>query len=501
MPTDLRVSNISKIYPGCIANDKVSLQFKSGKIYALLGENGAGKSTLVKILSGVISPDNGEVFLNEKSLKLNSPLDAKKNKIGMVFQHFNLFETLSVFENLSIDTNEDNKNLRVKINDILKKYNFSIDLDIPVLNLSAGQKQKVEIIRCLLRNPKVLIMDEPTSVLTEQETDELFISLKKFCDEGILIIYITHKLKEVLSLCDEVAVMRKGKVVSVSQTGDEKIETLANKMVGQKLSKIKKKNNNLKNKDEIFKVKHLNFYSNDPFETNLENINFSVKKGECLGIAGISGNGQNELFQILSGEIITSNTSIIFRNKEIAQLNPKQRREYLMAFSPEDRISQAAVPELKIYENVALNNFKSSNFFEKGLVNEKKIKEHSKKILTDFSVNTDNVELKSQFLSGGNLQKLILGRELITAPELLICYNPTWGLDVGAINYIHETLLKINDQEKSTILISTDTEELLKLSDRIAVIYKGKLSRIMPSEEVTPEKLGVLMGGGSIDKN
>ena len=501
MPTDLRVSNISKIYPGCIANDKVSLQFKSGKIYALLGENGAGKSTLVKILSGVISPDNGEVFLNEKSLKLNSPLDAKKNKIGMVFQHFNLFETLSVFENLSIDTNEDNKNLRVKINDILKKYNFSIDLDIPVLNLSAGQKQKVEIIRCLLRNPKVLIMDEPTSVLTEQETDELFISLKKFCDEGILIIYITHKLKEVLSLCDEVAVMRKGKVVSVSQTGDEKIETLANKMVGQKLAKIKKKNNNLKNKDEIFKVKHLNFYSNDPFETNLENINFSVKKGECLGIAGISGNGQNELFQILSGEIITSNTSIIFRNKEIAQLNPKQRREYLMAFSPEDRISQAAVPELKIYENVALNNFKSSNFFEKGLVNEKKIKEHSKKILTDFSVNTDNVELKSQFLSGGNLQKLILGRELITAPELLICYNPTWGLDVGAINYIHETLLKINDQEKSTILISTDTEELLKLSDKIAVIYKGKLSRIMPSEEVTAEKLGVLMGGGSIDKN
>jgi simple sugar transport system ATP-binding protein len=342
-------------------------------------------------------------------------------------------------------------------------------------------------------------MDEPTSVLTEQETEELFISLKKFCDEGILIIYITHKLKEVLSLCDEVAVMRKGKVVSVSQTQNEKVETLANKMVGQKLAKIKKKINISKNKDEIFKVKHLNFYSDDPFETNLVNLNFSVKKGECLGIAGISGNGQNELFQILSGEIITPDTSIIFRNKEIAKLNPKQRREYLMAFSPEDRISQAAVPELKIYENVALNNFKSSNFFEKGLVNEKKIKEHSKKILSDFSVNTDNVELKSQFLSGGNLQKLILGRELITAPELLICYNPTWGLDVGAINYIHETLIKINDQEKSTILISTDTEELLKLSDRIAVIYKGKLSKIMPSEEVTPEKLGVLMGGGSID--
>ena len=499
MATDLRISNISKIYPGCVANDNVSLQFKSGKIYALLGENGAGKSTLVKILSGVISPDNGEVFLNEKNLKLSSPLDAKKNKIGMVFQHFNLFETLSVFENLSIDATEDNKSLRVRINEILKNYNFSIDLDVPVLNLSAGQKQKVEIIRCLLRSPKVLIMDEPTSVLTEQETEELFISLKKFCDEGILIIYITHKLKEVLSLCDEVAVMRKGKVVSVSQTQNEKVETLAKKMVGQKLVEIKKKINISKNKDEIFKVKHLNFYSDDPFETNLVNLNFSVKKGECLGIAGISGNGQNELFQILSGEIITSNTSIIFRNKEIAKLNPKQRREYLMAFSPEDRISQAAVPELKIYENVALNNFKSSNFFQKGLVNERKIKEHSKKILSDFSVNTDNVELKSQFLSGGNLQKLILGRELITAPELLICYNPTWGLDVGAINYIHETLIKINDQEKSTILISTDTEELLKLSDRIAVIYKGKLSKIMPSEEVTPEKLGVLMGGGSID--
>ena len=499
MKTDLKISNISKIYPNCIANDNISLQFKSGKIYALLGENGAGKSTLVKILSGIIRPDSGEVFLNKIKIKLNSPIDAKKNKIGMVFQHFNLFETLSVFENLSIVSNEDNKDLKVRIYEILKKYNFSIDLDVPVLNLSAGQKQKVEILRCLLKSPKVIIMDEPTSVLTEQETGELFTSLKKFCEEGILIIYITHKLKEVLSLCDEVAVMRKGKVVSVSQTKNEKLETLANKMVGQKLSKINKKINNFKIKDEIFKVKNLNFYSDDPFETNLFNINFSVKKGECLGIAGISGNGQNELFQILSGEIITPDTSIVFRDKEIAKLNPKQRREYLMAFSPEDRISQAAVPELKIYENVALNNFKSSNFFVNGLVNEKKIKEHSKKILSDSSVNTDNVELRSQFLSGGNLQKLILGRELITAPELLICYNPTWGLDVGAINYIHETLIKINHQEKSTILISTDTEELLKLSDRIAVIYKGKLSKFMTSDEVTPERLGVLMGGGSVD--
>ena len=499
MKTDLKISNISKIYPNCIANDNISLQFKSGKIYALLGENGAGKSTLVKILSGIIRPDSGEVFLNKIKIKLNSPIDAKKNKIGMVFQHFNLFETLSVFENLSIVSNEDNKDLKIRIYEILKKYNFSIDLDVPVLNLSAGLKQKVEILRCLLKSPKVIIMDEPTSVLTEQETGELFTSLKKFCEEGILIIYITHKLKEVLSLCDEVAVMRKGKVVSVSQTKNEKLETLANKMVGQKLSKINKKINNFKIKDEIFKVKNLNFYSDDPFETNLFNINFSVKKGECLGIAGISGNGQNELFQILSGEIITPDTSIVFRDKEIAKLNPKQRREYLMAFSPEDRISQAAVPELKIYENVALNNFKSSNFFVNGLVNEKKIKEHSKKILSDFSVNTDNVELRSQFLSGGNLQKLILGRELITAPELLICYNPTWGLDVGAINYIHETLIKINHQEKSTILISTDTEELLKLSDRIAVIYKGKLSKFMTSDEVTPERLGVLMGGGSVD--
>ena len=499
MNTKLKVSEISKIYPGCIANDKVSLEFGSGKIYALLGENGAGKSTLVKILSGVVKPDEGEVFLNNESIKLNSPLDAKKNNIGMVFQHFNLFETLSVFENLSIDSDKKDEDLRVLVNDILKKYNFQIDLDIPVLNLSAGQKQKVEIIRCLIRNPKVLIMDEPTSVLTEQETDDLFISLKQFSKDGILIIYITHKLKEVLSLCDEVAVMRKGKVVSVSNTIDEKIESLANKMVGENLNTIKKKINNFKNSEEILKISNLNFKSDDPYETNLNDLNLSLKKGECLGIAGISGNGQNELFQILSGEIITEGTSIMFRNKEIGKLNPRERREYLMAFSPEDRISQAAVPELKIYENVALNNFKSSNFFEKGLVNEKKIKEHSKKILSNFSVNTDNVELKSQFLSGGNLQKLIIGRELITSPELLVCFNPTWGLDVGAINYIHETLIQINEQGKSSILISTDNDELLKLSDRICVIYKGKLSKIMNADTVTAEKLGILMGGGSID--
>ena len=496
MNTNLKISNITKIYPGCVANDNVSLEFNSGKIYALLGENGAGKSTLVKILSGVIIPDEGKIYLNENNLKLNSPLDAKKNDIGMVFQHFNLFETLSVFENLIIDSDEQRESLREKIDAIMKKYNFLIDLDIPVLNLSAGQKQKVEIIRCLIRNPKVLIMDEPTSVLTEQETSELFLSLKKFSEEGILIIYITHKLKEVMQLCDEVAVMRRGKLVSVSEIKNENIESLANKMVGQNLKTIKKKKAKTSS-DQLIKITNLNFTSEDPFETNLMDINFSVNRGECLGIAGISGNGQSELFQVLSGEIISQKNSIEFNNNYIGDLSPQERREYLMAFSPEDRLEQAAIPQMKIFENVALNNFKSSNFFNNGLINENKIKEHSKKIISDFNVNTDNIELKSQFLSGGNLQKLIIGRELITSPDLLICFNPTWGLDVGAINYIHETLIKINEQNKSIILISTDTDELLKLSDKISVIHKGKLSKIMNAEEVTSEKLGILMGGAN----
>ena len=315
MNTNLKVSKITKIYPGCIANKNISLEFNSGKIYALLGENGAGKSTLVKILSGVIMPDEGEIFLNNKPLKLSSPIDAKKNNIGMVFQHFNLFETLSVFENLIIDSNETRENLRKKIISIMEKYNFSIDLDIPVLNLSAGQKQKVEIIRCLIRSPEVLIMDEPTSVLTEQETIELFTSLKQFSEEGILIIYITHKLKEVMSLCDEVAVMRKGELVSVSKIVDEKIETLANKMVGQNLKTIKKKKLSTASSDQLIKITNLNFKSEDPFETNLEEINFTVNRGECLGIAGISGNGQSELFQVLSGEIILSAIKILNKDE------------------------------------------------------------------------------------------------------------------------------------------------------------------------------------------
>ena len=496
MNTNLKISNVTKIYPGCVANDNVSLEFNSGKIYALLGENGAGKSTLVKILSGVIIPDEGKIYLNENNLKLNSPLDAKKNDIGMVFQHFNLFETLSVFENLIIDSDEQREGLREKIDSIMRKYNFSIDLDIPVLNLSAGQKQKVEIIRCLIRSPKVLIMDEPTSVLTEQETSELFLSLKKFSEEGILIIYITHKLKEVMELCDEVAVMRRGKLVSVSEIKTENIESLANKMVGQNLKTIKKKKEKTSS-NQLINISNLNFISEDPFETNLIDINFSVNRGECLGIAGISGNGQSELFQVLSGEIISDKNSIEFNKNYIGDLNPQERREYLMAFSPEDRLEQAAIPQMAIFENVALNNYKSSNFFNNGLINENKIKEHSKKIISDFNVNTDNIELKSQFLSGGNLQKLIIGRELITSPDLLICFNPTWGLDVGAINYIHETLIKINEQNKSIILISTDTDELLKLSDKISVIHKGKLSKIMDADEVTSEKLGILMGGGN----
>ena len=292
MNTNLKISNVTKIYPGCIANDNVSLEFNSGKIYALLGENGAGKSTLVKILSGVIKQDKGEIFLNRNILKLNSPLDAKKNDIGMVFQHFNLFETLSVFENLIIDSNETKETLREKIESIMNKYNFLINLDVPVLNLSAGQKQKVEIIRCLIRSPKVLIMDEPTSVLTEQETSELFFSLKKFSEEGILIIYITHKLKEVIQLCDEVAVMRKGKLVSISEIKNENIESLANKMVGQNLKTIKKKKVK-KSTGQLIKITNLNFISEDPFETNLNNINFSANRGECLGIAGRPGNGQS----------------------------------------------------------------------------------------------------------------------------------------------------------------------------------------------------------------
>ena len=496
MNTNLKISNVTKIYPGCVANDNVSLEFNSGKIYALLGENGAGKSTLVKILSGVVIPDEGKIYLNKNILELNSPSDAKKNDIGMVFQHFNLFETLSVFENLIIDSDEQRENLKEKIDTIMKKYNFSVDLDVPVLNLSAGQKQKVEIIRCLIRSTKVLIMDEPTSVLTEQETSELFFSLKKFSEEGILIIYITHKLKEVMQLCDEVAVMRRGKLVSVSQINNENIESLANKMVGQDLKTIKKKKENTSS-EQLIKITNLNFTSEDPFETNLMDINFSVNRGECLGIAGISGNGQSELFQVLSGEIISDKNCIEFNNNYIGDLNPQERREYLMAFSPEDRLEQAAIPQMKIFENVALNNFNSSNFFNNGLINENKIKEHSKKIISDFNVNTDNIELKSQFLSGGNLQKLIIGRELITSPDLLICFNPTWGLDVGAINYIHETLIKINEQNKSIILISTDTDELLKLSDKISVIHKGKLSKIMNAEEVTSEKLGILMGGAN----
>ena len=495
METSLKISNISKAYPDCLANDNINLELKSGKIYALLGENGAGKSTLVKILFGIIQPDKGKIFLNNKILKLNSPRDAKKNKISMVFQHFSLFETLSVLENLILDSSEPKKSLENKIQDIINKYNFNIDLYTPVLNLSAGQKQKVEIIRCLIKNPDVLIMDEPTSVLTDQETKELFISLKKFSKEGILIIYITHKLKEVITLCDEVAVMRKGKLISISKVSNEKIESLASKMIGQNLKIVRKKRLEEKSNDQLIKIVNLNYKSTNPFEVNIKDINFEVNRGECLGIAGISGNGQSELFQMLSGEITSENNSIVFDNRSIGKLNPQERRKYLIAFSPEDRLTHAAIPQMKIFENVALNNFKSSDFFKGGLINEKKIKDHSQRILTKFSVNTENVELKTQFLSGGNLQKLLIGRELITSPNLLICFNPTWGLDVGAIHYIHETLIKINDQNKSIILISTDTEELFRLSDKICAINKGRISKVFKTTDVSTEKLGLLMGG------
>jgi simple sugar transport system ATP-binding protein len=266
-------------------------------------------------------------------------------------------------------------------------------------------------------------------------------------------------------------------------------------MIGQNLKIVRKKRLEEKSNDQLIKIVNLNYKSTNPFEVNIKDINFEVNRGECLGIAGISGNGQSELFQMLSGEITSENNSIVFDNRPIGKLNPQERRKYLIAFSPEDRLTHASIPQMKIFENVALNNFKSSDFFKGGLINEKKIKDHSQRILTKFSVNTENVELKTQFLSGGNLQKLLIGRELITSPNLLICFNPTWGLDVGAIHYIHETLIKINDQNKSIILISTDTEELFMLSDKICAINKGRISKVFKTTDVSTEKLGLLMGG------
>jgi len=397
----IKFNNITKRFPRVIANNDVSFDIKKSSVHALLGENGAGKSTLVKVLYGLLAADEGTITFNDQELNISSPSEARNKGIGMVFQHFSLFESLTVRDNLilGIDKKISYSDLKDQLENISSKYNLPLDLDAPITSLSAGEKQRVEIVRILLQDPQLLIMDEPTSVLTPQEVENLFVTLNALVKEGRTILYITHKLEEVIALCNDVTIMRNGKVIDSCSTDNQTAKSLATKMLGEKLEDLKTDYSHIKN-EISFSSKNISCSFNDPFFTDLKNISFDVNVGEIFGIAGVAGNGQSELMDILVGE----NTSIdsgelIFNNKNIEYLGPQKRRDLSMAFVPENRLGHSAVPELTLSENVLLSQFPNNKFSKNGILNRNSIEDYATKVIKNFNVVTPGSDAKASSLS------------------------------------------------------------------------------------------------------
>ena len=493
----IKFNNITKKFPRVIANNKVSFNINKSSVHALLGENGAGKSTLVKILYGLLEPDDGNINFNNEILKINSPSEARKKGIGMIFQHFSLFESLTVRENLilGIEENISYLKLQEQLEDISSKYNLPLDLNAPIISLSAGEKQRVEIVRILLQDPQILIMDEPTSVLTPQEVESLFKTLKALVKEERTILYITHKLEEVITLCSEVTIMRNGEVIDSCSTEHQTAESLATKMLGQKLEELKTDYTYI-NDFVNFKANNISCSFNDPFFTDLKNISFEVKEGEIFGIAGVAGNGQSELMDILIGENCSIDSGeIIFKKTNIESFNPQKRRDLSIAFVPENRLGHSAVPQLTLLENILLSQFPNNNFSNTGILNNKAIEDHTTQVINNFNIVTPGSDVKASSLSGGNLQKFVIGREILSKPKLLIISHPTWGIDAGAEYSIRQSLINLAKNGTSIIVLSQDLDELIEITHRMAVIFDGNLSESFITKEIDITKLGLLMGG------
>ena len=495
----LLLDGVTKSYPGCLANDNISIDVKAGSIHAILGENGAGKSTLMKIIYGVVKPDSGKLFWEGQETTINAPVNARKLGIGMVFQHFSLFQTLSVVENIALgldqQSSSDMDRLAKRIVEVSTKYGMPLEPHRLVHTLSTGERQRVEIVRCLIQDIKLLILDEPTSVLTPQEVDSLFDTLRQLADEGSSILFISHKLKEIQSLCDSATVLRAGRVSGSCVPRDESTNSMARMMVGDETQIGSEYPNAKCDMPDFLSVNQLNVASTDIFGVDLKNICFSTKRGEILGIAGVAGNGQSELLSVLSGEIQLKGFNIItFPDADLTQSNPMQRRAYGMGFVPEDRLGHGAVPDMSLRDNALLTGF-LQGLISRGFVNQSAADNFSNSIIDQFDVKCGGNSSLAKSLSGGNLQKFIIGREILQTPKCLIAAHPTWGVDVGAATSIHKALIALRDQGASILIISEDIDELFTISDRMCALFDGQLSPIKPTKETSIEEVGSWMAG------
>ncbi len=498
----LCMRGIVKRYPGALANDRVDLTVARGEIHALLGENGAGKSTLVKIVYGAVRPDAGEMRWCGKRVEVSSPNAARALGIGMVFQHFSLFEGLTVAENLMLGMSEkrSRKQLQRDLAEISARYGLPLDPDRHVSDLSLGERQRVEIVRCLMQSPKLLIMDEPTSVLTPQEVSRLFDTLRLLAAQGCSILYISHKLKEIRALCSAATVMRGGRVVAHCDPREETTSRLAELMIGDKLAEPRKRGDQGRAPERCLAVTRLTLASDRKFGTDLKAISFSVSKGQILGIAGVAGNGQTELMDALSGEVLAGKPeTIAIGGVPAGHMPPSERRELGGCFVPEERNGHAAVPGMTLSENALLSGFVRKALVQLGIIRKRKATAFADHVIARFDVRTSGASAEARSLSGGNLQKFVVGREVLQDPSLLVVSQPTWGVDAGAAAAIHAALVALAEAGTAVVVISQDLDEIFALCDTIAVIAEGALSDVRPIAGTTVAQIGLLMGGAEGD--
>jgi general nucleoside transport system ATP-binding protein len=497
----LELKGIVKSFPGCLANDRVDLKITAGEIQALLGENGAGKSTLVKIIYGVQQADAGEIRWRGRPTRIPSPNFARRLGIGMVFQHFSLFEALTVTENiaLAIDDPALRRDLKPRILKVSNAYGLPLDPDRVVHDLSVGERQRIEIVRCLLQDPKLLIMDEPTSVLTPQEVTKLFETLRRLAREGCAILYISHKLEEIKALCERATIMRLGRVVAECDPRVETAQHLAELMIGAELKVPVHGRQPQDGAPVRLEVRGLSLASDQQFGTDLKDISFTVAEGEILGIGGIAGNGQNELMAALSGEAAAVRAeTVVIDGRPVGHLGPGQRRSLGAAFVPEERNGHGAVRDMSLAENAFLSGHRPLKLVRRGLIDQSSTVDYARNVILDFDVRTRGPAAEARSLSGGNLQKFIVGREILQRPRVLVVSQPTWGVDAGAAAAIHQALLDLAAGGAAVVIISQDLDEIFELCDRIAVIAGGKLSPARPVREVSVEEIGLLMGGSTM---
>ncbi len=503
----IEMLNITKEFPGIKANDNVTLQLKKGEIHALLGENGAGKSTLMSVLFGLYQPEAGTIKKDGKVIKINSPNDANALNIGMVHQHFKLVECFTVLDNIILGV-EPNKlgflqkdEARKKVMKLSEKYKLKIDPDALISDISVGMQQRVEILKMLYRDNDILIFDEPTAVLTPQEIDELMNIMRDFTKEGKSIIFITHKLNEIMAVADRCTVLRKGKGIGTVKIKNTTKEELSKMMVGRKVNFTVDKKDIIPGK-VIFKVNNLTVPSKVHKNNAVKNVSFEVRKGEIVCIAGIDGNGQTELVSALTGLQKVSGGTIEFLGHDITKAKIRNRSKLGMSHIPEDRHKHGLILDYTLEENLILQRYWEPEFEKAGFIKKKEVRKYAEKLIKEYDIRSGEGPVSIvRGMSGGNQQKAIVAREIDKDPELLVAVQPTRGLDVGAIEYIHEQLVEQRDKGKAVLLISLELDEVMNLSDRILVIYEGEIVGELNPKKTTLSELGLYMAGANRNKS